>query len=71
MISKLKNKRMIIVLITILIPITLGLNFNNLAVANTENTESIQISAVKHHDNEDWLKNSDFNYAGAPWFSIV
>jgi len=70
-ISKLKNKRMIIVLITILIPITLGLNFNNLAVANTENTESIQISAVKHHDNKDWLKNSDFNDAGAPWFSNV
>ena len=66
-----KFKRIIIPLVFILIPIALGLIFNNLLVVDTKNTESIHISYVEHHDNEEWLINSDFNDAGVPWFSSV
>ena len=68
MISKLKFKRIITPLLIILIPITLGLIFNNFIVADTERTELIQISAVEHHDNKTWLENSDFDDTGTPWF---
>ena len=68
MISKLKHKRIITPLLFILIPITLGLIFNNFIVADTERTELIQISAVEHHDNRTWLENSGFDNTGTPWF---
>ena len=69
MISMEKLKRIILPLILILIPITLGLVFNNLNDVETEETELVQISSIEHHDNVDWLKNSDFDDAGSPWFS--
>ena len=68
MISKVKFKKIIIPLIIILIPLTLGLTFNNYIVADTDGTEIIQISSVEHHNNQSWLKNSDFDDVGAPWF---
>lgn len=71
MISKSKIRSIITLLIVILIPITLGLIFNSFTFANAERTELIQISYVKDHDNEHWLENSNFNDAGAPWFSNV
>jgi hypothetical protein len=71
MIHKVKLKRILISLIIISIPITLGLIFNNFTLTNTENTELIQISAIEHHDNQPWLINSDFNGAGAPWVSNI
>ena len=67
MISKLKCKRIIIPLIIILLPMTLGLIFNNLVAADAERTDLIKISAVEHHDYIEWLQNSDFDDAGAPW----
>ena len=63
-----KFKRIITPLLFILIPITLGLIFNSFLFVDTKKTELIQISAVEHHDNQEWLKNSDFDDAGAPWF---
>ena len=67
MISKVKFKKIIIPLIIILIPISLGLIFNNYTVANAEGTDLIQISYVEQRDNEEWLKNSNFDDPGAPW----
>ena len=71
MISKLKFKRIIVSLIIISIPLTMGLIFNNFAMNDAKSTEFIQISAVEHHDNQEWLTNSDFNDAGAPWVSNI
>ena len=45
--------------------------FSNLVFADTESPDLIQISAIEHHDNIEWLQNSDFDDAGAPWFSNV
>jgi len=70
-ISMVKLKRIILPLILILIPITLGLIFNNVDGVETERTEVIQISSIDYHDNQTWLTNSDFNDAGDPWFSSV
>jgi len=68
MISKSKFKKTIAPLLIILIPLTLGLIFNNFNIADTEKTEIIHISAVEHHDNKTWLENSDFDDTGTPWF---
>jgi len=70
-ISTTKLKRIILPLILILVPITLGLIFNNVDGGKTEGSELIQISSIEHNDNQTWLTNSDFNDAGDPWFSSV
>jgi len=46
---------------------TLGIIFNSFLVVDTKKTELIQISGVEHYDDQEWLKNSDFDDAGAPW----
>ena len=71
MISKKKIKRILKPLLIFLIPLTLGLIFNSFLTTDTEKNALIHISYVEHHNNEEWLLNSDFEDAGAPWFSSV
>jgi len=63
-----RRKNCITLFLVILIPITLGLIFNNFFSVNTNGNELIKISAVKHHNDQPWLKNSNFNETGEPWF---
>ena len=67
--SQFKRKNFkFVILILLLLPITLGLILNNNYNPNPIENELIKISAVELHNDKPWLKNSNFNDTGSPWF---